>query len=92
MMWKDMLDFVKFALRLTDDMQTVKGDIKGLAKRDEEILSAINRLTHRVDLLEEKYNMEQEILLLKLENRLLRELKGLPPAPRQSSPDDPKDQ
>ena len=88
MMWKDMLDFVKFALRLTDDMQTVKGNIKVLEKRDEEILSALNRLTHRIDRLEEKYNMEQEILLLKLENRLLRDLKGLPPAPLQSLPDD----
>jgi archaellum component FlaC len=79
-------------LRLTDDMQTVKGNIKALEKRDEEILSAINRLTHRIDRLEEKYDMEQEILLLKLENRLLRDLKGLPPAPPQSLPDDSKDQ
>ncbi len=92
MMWKDLLDFVKFVLRLTDDMQTVKGDIKALEKRDEEILSAISRLTHRIDRLEEKYNMEQEILLLKLENRLLRDLKGLPPAPPQSLPDGAKEQ
>lgn len=49
MMWKDMLDFVKYVLWLTADMRTVKGNIKALEKRDEEILSALNRLSHRID-------------------------------------------
>lgn len=91
-MWKDLFDFVKFALRLTDEMQTVKSDVKELEKRSGETDDTLNRLSHRIDRLEEKYNMEQEILLLKLENRLLRDLKGLPPAPPQSLPDGSKDQ
>ena len=52
-MWKD----IKYVLRLTDEMQAVKSDIKDLEKRSEATDNTISRLSHRIDRLEEKYNM-----------------------------------
>jgi hypothetical protein len=90
-MWKHFIELARQVLRLAEDTQKNRADIKELHKevRDLSIATerelnsmrrAIERLAYEIQRVDERSQAEREKLSLELENQLLRFERRLPPA------------
>lgn len=90
-MWKQFFELMRQMLRLTEDTQQNRADLKELQKelRDfsvvvereiHELRRAVERLAYEIQRVSDRETSEREKLALELENRLLRAERGLPPA------------
>jgi hypothetical protein len=90
-MWKQLLDFVWQALHLAEDTERNQQSIEELEKTQRDFATsmeqqiyeqrrAIERLAAALERLSEREETERRILKLELENQLLRQERGLPPA------------
>ena len=98
-MLKQLLEMVWRTLRLVEDNQQNRQDLKALEKRlfdfaiatdaenqrlkhaNETLVFEVQRLNAEFARQREREEAERRILKLELENRLLRQERGLPPAP-----------
>lgn len=104
-MWKQVLETLWQTLRLAEDTQQNRQDIKELEKqmRDfatateqemHDLRRALERLAAALERLSEREEAERRILKLELENRQLRAERGLPPAltePQEETPEKDQD-
>lgn len=90
-MWKSIFEILRQLLTLTESTQKNTSDIKELRQavkelsdstdeKFQELRSAIERLAFEIQRISERETHEREKLILQLENRLLRQERGLPPA------------
>lgn len=80
-MWKYILELVRQLLRVTEDTQENRAEIKAVRQQLDELTAIVQRLAHEIALINEREQHEREKLELRLENQLLRyEQKQLPPA------------
>lgn len=80
-MWKYILELVRQVLRVTEDTQENRAEIKEVRRQLDELTAIVQRLAHEIALINEREQHEREKLELRLENQLLRyEQKQLPPA------------
>jgi hypothetical protein len=94
-MWKQVIETLWQTLRLAEDTQQNRQDIKELEKQMRDFATAteqkindlqrvIERLAAAIERLGEREEAERRILKLELENQLLRAERGLPPAKSES--------
>ncbi|MEO6726492.1 MAG: hypothetical protein ABIU20_04760 [Blastocatellia bacterium] len=103
-MWKQVLEMFWRTLRLAEDTQQNRQDIKAVEKRlfdfaaaserenqelrraNESLIFEIRRLNDELQRQREREDAERKILKLELENHLLRQERGLPPAKPETVP------
>ncbi len=89
-MWKSIFEVMRQILNMTEKTQKNTTDIKELREELknfsaetqaelQNLRSAIERLAFEIQRLSERERHEREKLILRLENRLLRYERGLPP-------------
>src|SRR5438309_2058381 len=90
-MWKEILEYLRQIITLTERTEKNRNEIAALQKELAEFAKAterqfagvgleFQRLNERINSLEKEIRNERQVILLQLENRLLRAKLQLPPA------------
>lgn len=76
-MWKSLYDMVRTLFRLSEDVQEDREEIKEIRKDLRDLTLIVERLAAHVAYVGEREERERAMLVLRLENGLLKSRQGL---------------